>query len=101
LITERKMHTEDKVLHDLAQFLNENGVFAQVVPSKPSGSGMLRNDDKIQGHVEVWQTLPGANIFVHGMNYWVTDGSNTFECPIDDKRALVEGLVRMRNSVRS
>jgi hypothetical protein len=95
------MHVEDMLLHELAEILNTNGIFAEVVPAKPTGSGFGRDDGWIKGYVQVWKTIPGANVYINGMNYWMTDGSSTSESLIDSREELVERLIKMRNSGKS
>ena len=85
------MDNEEKLLHETAAFLNSVGIFAQVVPPRAVGSGKAKNI----GCVGVWQTIPGANVFIHGMNYFVVGGKTSYECPIEDRHGLVVILVRI------
>ncbi len=85
------MDDEEKLLHETAAFLNSVGVFAQVVPPQTVGSTNAKN----KGYIKVWQTIPCANVFVHGMNYFVAGGNATYECPIDDRQGLADILVRI------
>jgi hypothetical protein len=94
------MHHEDKLLNELAEILNANRIHAAVVPAKAKGSGPVRDDGWIKGYVQVWETVPAANVYIHGMNYWMTDGSSTSETPIDCGQELVEQLTKMRDSGR-
>jgi hypothetical protein len=86
------MDNEEKLLHETAAFLNSVGVFAQVVPAQRVGSANAQN----KGYIAVWQTIPGANVFVHGMNYFVVGGNASHECPIDDRQGLADILLRIR-----
>jgi hypothetical protein len=87
------MDPENRALDELAQFLNANGIAAQVVPFRPAGKGVRPPAGR--GYVEAFQTTRGINIHVNEGKYWATDGRTSFDCPIADKTELLQGIVRM------
>jgi hypothetical protein len=85
------MSHDERLLQETADFLNAAGVYAEVVRPQPIGSSGAQN----KSFLSVWQTIPCANVFVHGMNYFVVGGNTSHECPIDDRQGLAEILVRI------
>lgn len=80
------MNDEEKLLNETLAFLNSADIFSQMVPLHPGSS---------KPYLAVWRTIPEANVFVHGMNYYVVGGKAPHECPIDDRPGLAEILVRI------
>lgn len=85
------MGSEEKLLHETADFLNSAGIFAEFVVPQPAGSN--------KPYLAVWRTIPGANVFVHGMNYMVMGADIPYECPIEDRAELAKILIRIHQGM--
>lgn len=81
------MGCEEKLLHETAEFLNAAGIFAEIVVPQPAGLN--------KPYLAVWRTIPGANVFVHGMNYMVMGADVPYECPIEDRAELARIVIRI------